>query len=177
MALIVEDGSIVANANSYNSLANADAYFALVNNTTWANYDPTDQKTPFLVAATRYMQQAFRRRWAGYRFSNSQILDWPRFNVPKFDVGAGYGYSPNYYSTTEIPVEVKSAQCELALRAGNGDLYPDLSPDDMAKSVKIGPLQIVYDEKAPSLTVFTAVEHLLIPLFGSISGQPKIARS
>jgi len=177
MAIIKEDGSIVANANSYVTVAEANAYFALVNNAVWDPLDPTDQKVPYLILAVKFMQQRYRLRWQGYRTNVSQKLDWPRTLVAKPDVGSGYGSYPVYYGINDIPQEVKDAQCELAVRIANGDLNPDISPEDVADTIKVGPISVTYSKNGPASTVFVAVEQLLMPLFGLSGGQMKVGRS
>lgn len=177
MGLIKEDGTIVANANSYVTVADANAYFALTNNTVWDALDPSDQKGPFLIQAVRFMQQRYRKRWAGYRTSSTQLLDWPRASVSKPDVGIGYAAYPSYYGIHEIPQEVKDAQCELALRMSNGDLNPDIAPEDMARSIKVGPIEIDFSPNGTTVTFFAAVEQLLYPLFDGGGQLTRIGRS
>jgi hypothetical protein len=175
MPIIVEDGSIVANANSYNSVADADAYFALRGNTVWDGLDPTDQKAPFLVLAVDYLQQAFRTRWKGWRANVDQTLDWPRWNVEQIDVSGGYGPFPRFYMPNVVPQEIKSAQLELAVRLNNGDLAPDV--ERLEASVKVGSIQIVYDNNFSPNTVYPVVERLLKPFVHSTGIMSQVRRA
>ena len=52
MAFIVEDGTGVEDANSYTSVAFADAYFADRNNTTWSGASVADKEFALVKAAT-----------------------------------------------------------------------------------------------------------------------------
>jgi hypothetical protein len=75
VAVIVENGSIVANANSYVSVANADAYFSARNNTTWAAYS-TAVKEAALLYACQWLNS--RYEWPGVISDVTQELSWPR---------------------------------------------------------------------------------------------------
>lgn len=174
MSLIVEDGSGVANANSYNALADADAFFAARNNTTWAALDQTDQKIPYLIQAVDYMQQAFRPRWKGWRHLTTQVLDWPRLWVDQFDSPGNYGPNPYYFAPTTIPQEVKTAQLLLALKITNGDLAPDL--ERVEQIVKVGSIQVTYDSNRPPFTVYRDVEMLLGPFLQTSGNMARIGR-
>lgn len=86
MALIVEDGTGLAAAEAYASVAEADTYHtARGREATWTDLD-ADVKERALRLATDYMQQAYRSLWAGTRKTTAQALDWPRWNVPKLSL-------------------------------------------------------------------------------------------
>ena len=174
MSLVVEDGSGVTGANSYNTLVEADAYFANRNNTVWAALDPTTQKTPYLIQAVDFMQQMYRTRWRGWRHVGSQALDWPRLWVKQDDSANGYGPFPNYYSPTVIPAEIKQAQLELALRASSAQLAPDIGR--ITTLEKVGGLTVEYDRSMPASTTFRAVETLLTPFFTASGPMSNVGR-
>jgi hypothetical protein len=179
MSIIVEDGTVVANANSYVSVATANAYFANRNNLVWANLDPTDQQAPFLISAVDYMQQMYRMRWYGWRVQVAQVLDWPRLWVQQFDAPGNYGPAPYYFAPNVVPQEVQTAQMMLAVRIANGDLSPDVSREDMANLVKVGSLQVEYNPNSPVSTIFRAVDNLLSPLLinAGSSMMSKVSRT
>lgn len=118
-SLIVTVGA--ANANSYVTLAEAQAYHDLkLNAEAWFDAEP-DDKLRALVEAARRLQ---RETWLGSPVTSAQSLAWPRAGVAKADglnFGAGWysgwpgGYGREAYLPTEIPQPVKDAQCELAL--------------------------------------------------------------
>lgn len=175
MAIIVETGLEVANANSYISLADANTYFSLRNDVTWAALNDTTQKTPFLILAVDYMQQAYRPSWKGQRHTITQSLDWPRLWVDQPDAPGGYGAFPFYYSPTSIPQEIITAQCLLAKKLANGDLAPDLSR--VEKMVKVGSIQVEYDTNRPPVTIFRDVSMLLSPFLAYSGSMVRIERS
>ena len=158
--LVVEDGTQVASANSYISRVNAALYHAGLAATAWAALTAGAQEAA-LRKATVYMEEAYRLRWAGYRVSTTQVLSWPRANVPIED-----GPWWNFVSLTTVPQEVKDAQCVLALAASTADLAPDLTQQVLSKMV--GPINITYDRTSPEHKRFRAVDMLLrIYLVGS----------
>jgi len=167
MALVVETGSIVSGAESYVSVTDADTYFSNRNLTLWASGDfSTAEKEACLRRATDYMRQMYRMLWAGYRKSDDQALDWPRYEVPKRDsVSAGFVF----YSDTTVPQEVKDACCELAWRAAFGELSADQSTPVTEKTV--GPITIKYAEGARQSKRYTAVDAILAPVLKNGHGS------
>lgn len=77
MAFIPEDGTGLANANSYSSVADADAYFADRSNATWAALDEP-KKESALISATDYMDLRYGDRYIGTPLTTTQALGWPR---------------------------------------------------------------------------------------------------
>jgi hypothetical protein len=177
MALIKEDGSMPAGANAYADVADADAYFADRGNSVWANLDPVNQKPQYLILGCDYMEQFYRLRWQGYRQTVGQSLCWPRSFVARPDATGGYGPFPYYYPFNSIPNEVLVANCLFAVRVANGDLAPDITRDDMAEMIAIGPIKIQYDTNKPVYTLFRAVNMLINPLCVNSGNQPKIVRA
>lgn len=106
-----------ASANSYVSLSDAVTFFeSWLNADAWDAADDTSREKALVMAA----KQLQRENWVGVRVDDVQALAWPRYNAPKIDVdGFAFG-STYYYETTEIPQEVKDAQCLLALALLNG---------------------------------------------------------
>jgi hypothetical protein len=180
MALIVETGAIVAGAESYISVADADTYHANRANTAW---DSVDDKEAALRKATDYMVQMYRQRWKGFRKTSTQPLDWPRSLValePAVDgmdgteyfTGAAFTYIvPN----DTVPTEVKNACAEFALRAAVGELAADV--DRLASSEKIGPITITYEPLATPLKRYVAIEALLGPFLSQPSFTAKLRRA
>ena len=165
MALVVEDGSGLPDAESYASVDDADTYFSLRGNAHWATLS-TDAKEQALRRATDDMLQQYSGRWKGERISASQALDWPRDGV----VIDGYELPVD-----EIPTAIVRACAELALRALSGSLTPDAGPE--VKSKTIGPIEIVYQDGAQSAKRYTAVENLLRPYVRGGSNQITLLRA
>jgi hypothetical protein len=121
VAFIVEDGSVVANANAYAAVAYVDTYHDDRGHGSWAAFDDT-KKQQCIVRATDYINKRFGRRFRGIRVHRGQVLQWPRFNV--FDDDGLI-----LYNSDELPEELKQATAEYALRAG---LVGELAPDPIA---------------------------------------------
>ncbi|MEI6207301.1 MAG: DnaT-like ssDNA-binding protein [Desulfuromonadales bacterium] len=147
MALICETGAIVAGAESYCSVSEADTYHAKNSNTTWIGADAV--KEAALRKAARYLDGHYRGRWMGYRVQPiTQTMEWPRLYVPF--VGAAPGLVPgheyaSYLPSNAIPQRLKEAQCELALRALSGDLAADLTASVRRTRSKIDVIENEYE--------------------------------
>lgn len=154
MALIIEDGSIVAGANSYVSLAEARAYATARNKPL-----PTDDTAleALLISAMDYLE-AQRARFEGSKVSAEQELQYPREGV----IIDGIELASNV-----IPSILKQAQIRLAMEANAGvDLMPTRTGGFVKKEV-VGPIETEYSEKV-GVSVepeMSAVEALLAPLF------------
>src|SRR3990167_1017081 len=172
MALVVEDGTGLANANSYISVADADTYFADRNNTDWDN---VEEKEAALILATDYMVSMYRLRWKGYKVLTTQALDWPRYEVDKPD--SNYACRA-FYESNEIPIEIKRACAELALRSVvTGGLTPDVSSDDQLSSVKVGPIELSYKEGSSPVKTFRQVSAILAPFIVGSNGMGRLVRT
>jgi len=150
VALIVENGTGMATAESYISVADADARATAFGNTAWTGSDAL--KEAALRRATRYMVQTYRNRWKGIRLIRDQALDWPRYGV-EVD-----GYS---IESDVVPPEIAGACADLAARALTEDLSPDLERGIVRE--KVGPLETEYDQYAPQAKRFVATAGLLSP--------------
>lgn len=175
MALIVEDGSVVAGAESYISVADASTYHAAQGNTAWAAIANDTLREGYLRKATGYMVQAYRMRWAGYRFTSTQSLDWPRSYVPIPDAVSGYGSFEAMVAPNIVPTEVKNACAELALKAASAELFADLSQGVVSKQV--GPIKIEYDRYSPRSIKYSAIDAMLRPYFRSGSASSPLIRT
>lgn len=162
MALIVETGAIVANANSYNDRAELIAYAAL-RGVVLADDDTTDFKA---VEAVDYLE-LFRNEYEGRETDPAnQYLSFPREGVIVSGVIVG---------KNTIPRKYKEAQAALVLVIASGvKLIPTRDPSKpMVIRKKLGPIETEYSEAmaqgASSLPTMPAVAALLAPFLG-ISG-------
>jgi len=137
------------NANSYLTLEAAEAIIGgFVQDddvVAWASAT-TDQKNRALVSAT---QRLDRERFLGARATDTQALQWPRTGVRKPDtyintyaVGFPFRITTDYYTDTEIPDQIKYAECVLAVYLNNNRDGMGLSGIEDYKSVAIGSLRI-----------------------------------
>lgn len=173
MSLIVETGAGLSNAQSYTSVAEADLYHSIRGSTLWPNMNESE-KEMCLIRATDFMLQKYRLRWKGYRFVTTQALDWPRAGVVMEDFNGMYGLANVSYEV--VPVEVKNACAELALRASIGTLSEDRSPRVTQET--IGPITVKYDTNSSAVVSYTQVDDILRPYMGGATSGPmmKLAR-
>jgi hypothetical protein len=181
MALIVEDGTGKADAESYISVADASTYHANRGNAAWAALASDTVREQNLRKASDYMVQVYRRRWNGTRIKSTQALDWPRAFVLREDFYSTGLTIPDvstgefYYPSDEVPTEVKNACAELALKAASGELLPDLTQGVVMEKVDV--LQIEYDKYSPQSPRYTAIDRLLAPFLSGSSVSRTVVRS
>lgn len=141
MSFTVETGSIVANANSYVSLADANAYFVDRGNpSTWTNA-VNESRQAALIYATTWLDQNFN--WYSHVQDTSQRLGWPRIQYYDSDLKMIGG-------TGVIPWQLKNACCELALQWLKDD-FTDASSEDV-KSESVGSTSITYGKPTKNYT-------------------------
>lgn len=172
MALNVETGSGSAIADSYVTVAEATLYHANRGNAAWAALASDTLREQALRKATDYLTQNYRGRWKGIKtFPSVQALDWPRYNVIRDDDD-----NLNIYLGSEtIPIELKNAACELALRSLDNDLMPDLERE--VRSESVGSLSVTYEPGSPQYTVFRAIDKILKPLLIHYGSGMEIVRT
>jgi len=173
MTLIVEDGTGKSDAESYVSVAEADTYHSNRGNTDWAALSST-KKEQLLRGATDYMVAVYRLRWDGYRYVNTQALDWPRIYVPVRDICSVNAY-PEYVDFDIVPTLVKNACSELALKANTETLLDDQGQVTIRE--KVGPIEVEYDKFSPQYKRYLQVENSLSIYFASSANQVKLMRT
>jgi len=156
--MIVEDGTIVSNADSYVTLEFANAFFTNRGISDWTGDNAV--KEAALINATDYIEQEYTMNWMGETASENQSLSWPRFGLK------------NAYND-EIPLRLKQAVCKLALEALTEDLNPPLDRD--IKREKVDVIEVEYMDKAKSGKQRPAIKGLLQPyISGSIINCPAV---
>lgn len=164
--IIIETGAGLADAESYASVAAADARCASLGIADWAALAEGDKEIALRKAAQ--FMVTYRARWAGQRAYQRQALDWPRYGI----MADGFPVPSN-----AVPVDVVNACIDLAVRAGRGeDLLPDLDTGSNAiKKDKTGPLETEYFQNTTDARErFVAVDALLAPYFGAAGGGNSI---
>ena len=142
MALIVEDGTGLPDADSYVSVADADIYATAMGHFAWLDAAVTnDQKEVALRRATQYIDSEYTFR--GSILDPDQALEWPREE---------YAW----------PIRaVVHACCELAVRALSTALLVDVDAGSV-KREKVGPLETEYfDQQNGGQVRFAVVDNLL----------------
>lgn len=173
MTLIVEDGTGKSTAESYISVADADTYHSNRGNTDWAALT-TAEKERLLRIATDYMVAVYRLRWDGYRYVNTQSLDWPRIYVPVRDICSVNAF-PQYVDFDVVPTQVQNACAEFALKANSETLLAD--QDQVTIREKVGPIEVEYDKFSPQFKRYLQIENLLSIYFASSANQVKLMRT
>lgn len=155
MALIVENGSGLPDAEAFISVADADTYFTNRGVTAWAGSATVKEQA--LRKATDYMQGRYGHRWKGSRKFSTQALAWPRVGVLDAD-----DFS---VSDSIVPTPVKNACAELAMRSLTTTLLPDdSSPGIKSEAVSIpGPISksVQYAGSKTKTPYFPAVDDML----------------
>ncbi len=180
MALIVEDGTAKADAESFASVDYADTYHSNRANDAWAVLT-TPKKEAALRKSTDYMEEIYRTRWKGVRLTTGQALSWPREFVEREDFYSTSLVPPDsvdgsfYYPSDIVVPEVIRACAELALRASTGDLSPDL--DRPTTSETVGPISVTYAVGSRQFVKFRAIENLLEPFLMASGSSMKVVRA
>ncbi len=118
MAIVVEDGTGLANADSYSSVADADTYLASIGDPgSWSTQTVT-AKEQALVRATQWLDNTYRTEWKGRRKLQTQALAWPRVEV--------YDEDDFLVPDDEVPTILAKATAEAAYRFLTAELSPDL---------------------------------------------------
>lgn len=147
MSLVVEDGTGVADAESYISVADADAYFAARGNAAWAGLDETSKEAA-LRKGCDYLESFYK--WKGMRATATQTLSWPRKCVVVDGVAV---------PSDSVPSAVSRANAELALRASSGDLAADEGSQVTRETV--GPITVEYAQGARQNPRYAGVDAML----------------
>ena len=124
-----------ANANSYVTLTEANAYFETVPDSTTRDNKTVDQKNRSLIAATRWIDSFV---FYGNRCDDGQALKFPRNN---------YQVDGVELSCSTIPNNIKYAQYELARALANDTdaMTGNLGTDGNFSEVKLGDIEVKYN--------------------------------
>lgn len=151
MALVVENGSGLSNAESYASVVAATTRLNLLGNDTWDLLSEVEMEEA-LRRATTFMEQSYRMRWRGNRVTATQALSWPRHSV----YVDGFAVESN-----TVPAAVVNACSDLALKAAAGDLAPDIERAIIRE--KIGPIETEWSVHSSPTTQYRAIDMTLAP--------------
>lgn len=158
MALTIEDGTNVANADSYITVAEyntwADARFGSGRSTAPATDAAAEQ---LILRAMDYFEGL---EFQGIKTYESQALQWPRAWV----VIDGYAKESD-----EIPTEVKKALYELtyAEELGDGELN---QVERKVQSETVGPISVTYSSGSASNTLNPGVTKAIRKLLKNGTG-------
>lgn len=132
MAIVVEDGTGLPDANAYASVEDADAYFNLRGRDEWAGLTQ-GAKEAALVSSADYIDLRWRGRIPGIGvFLDTQGLQFPRKMCNT--------------ETAYFPVALKRAAMEYAILASVSPLAPNIELDSTGRLPtrfrdKVGPIE------------------------------------
>lgn len=132
MAFIPEDGTGLADANSYASVAEADAYFTDRNNTAWLALTDVEKQAN-LIVATEYLDNNYI--WYSSKLVPTQALGWPR--TP---------YTLDGILIEGVPKAIKQATYQIA--SSNSTESIEAPPNEGIKSEKYGDASMTYTDGA-----------------------------
>lgn len=130
MALIVENGTEVAGANTYASDAEFIAYAAARGKTIAST--ATNREIQ-LIKAMDYIE-GHRAKFKGTKNNQLQALQWPRYNVV---------IDTYYLDSDEIPQELKEAQMEAAIFINSSEILKSGTIQNISRE-KLDKLEVAY---------------------------------
>ena len=162
MSLVVEDGTGLAEADAYVSLAELKTYW-LNRGVDLTDTSEDDQLEAKVREATDYIDTIGRIK--GGRATGTQALEFPRTQCLDW----------SGYEVTGLPARVKKACAELVYKAltTGQTLYADAARGGKVRSESVGPISVTYADDAPTGTVFTQAMNLLAPLMVGPGGSKK----
>jgi hypothetical protein len=160
-------------ANSYVTVAEADAYFGdSFGRPSWKSTEPAI-KEALVISASRILDQYMT--WLGWPKDPSQSMGWPRGGVPS-PISVGYSIAlsqsmdfgmGNYISADTIPKNIKYAVYELAYHMlDNGGIS---FVNQLIDSVKVGPVAVNFTARSTDVGIPSFIEDMLIYL-----GEPLV---
>ena len=144
--LIIENGEGLSNSETYSGTDFIDAYFLKRGITEWATLT---NKEALEVRGMDFLENNYT--YLGTKLVSTQSLSFPRL----------------INGETVYPTSLKSAVCELALKANSGDLLQDTGKTTIRE--KVGTLEVEYDPNQDDLTSYNYVNKLLAPYLVSTS--------
>lgn len=172
ITLITETGLREAGANTYVSLADADAYHTTYGNLDWTGVVDDELRKASLVMATQSVELLFGDRYMSELiYGSTQSFLFPRYMF--------YDLNGRTINSNQIPLALKNAVCEIALLHITGnDIFPQPSSLSMVKSkkIKVGDVDTSIDyfksiesERFPG---FYKIEKILAPILRpTVSGS------
>lgn len=143
LPLVIEDGSIVAGAESYVTVSEFETYAAKRGITV------SGVSTELLIKAIDYLETL---QFTGTKRTETQTLQWPRDNV----------YIDGYYiENTTIPAELKTAQIVAALTIDADNELLSNAVDRKTVREKVGDIEVEYAANSGSKPVFENVNAML----------------
>lgn len=163
MALTIEDGTGVVGADSYVSISDIRTYAVNRNLTLPAG----DADIEALARNAVAYLEGRRLEYKGTKSTAAQDLQWPRTDLDADGNIIGIEVDGFELGLTDIPKELKLAQCQLCVEINTTDILPT-STTYPVKREKVDAIETEYAVKPGSeslLPKMPKVEALLAPLF------------
>lgn len=164
LTLIVEDGTIVAGANSYvdpTASVAVDFFDAHLFATAWTGA-VADDRTKACIMATRYVDQLIL--WKGVPVENNQPLSWPRDQV----LLKG---QTEYLADDAIPLDIVHAVLETANAFLVGDRVSDTGKSAGVSAISLGQgaLDLTFQQPDPqhNLPIIPKQVMILLEKYGA----------
>jgi hypothetical protein len=153
MALIIEDGSGVANANSYVTAAQWDAWATARG---ISHSHSTSKIEEYILTAMDYFEAQY---FIGRKATDEQELQWPRTEV----------YIDSYsVDSDEIPKQVKNAVYEITRTVSDGN-FALSARERQTTQEKIGDITVTYKNNASMRKETPAVTSALRKITKSVN--------
>jgi len=170
MALIVEDGTGLDDAESYVSVAEIKSYWSVRGDPSAISGATDAVLEEKAREATAYLDGIYSGRYAGYKKTKEQSLQWPRYDA----------YESGWLISGDIiPQRLKSACCELIFRAMSANLSIDLTSGEAAlkrEYVRAGSVVTSQEFVGASnrQPVYTTAKNLIKPILQGGGAVPLI---
>jgi hypothetical protein len=179
ITIVVEDGTGIANANSYISVGDADAYQLNRGRSAWAALD-ADAKSSALIQATEFVDSTFA--WIGKRKTSTQALKWPRIYGLDSDGVEIVLTDSDGFEITGVPSVIPKSVAEAAFLSLDNNLFQDSDPRGKIIRKKTDVLETEYQPESPSLkpsapTIFGAINTMLRGLYFQPAGGMVVGKA
>lgn len=167
LVFVVEDGTGVADANSYVTVEFADEYFRSRGVGEWEGLVENAKKQA-LIRATDFIDNMFQ--WLGNREFEGQALRFPRVGIRDYDGSEISG----------IPQRLKQAVCEAAVLSAKGtELFQTQNENGDVVSETITTLSFTYskdtDKEVAGKTLYDAINTRLRGLYRDSSKRRAVS--
>lgn len=167
MAIVVEDGTGLTNADSYISVADADTYFSILPTTLTSSWDAlsTTDKENYLKWATRVLDT--KTEFEGDKTVEASALRWPRKCVTDRD---GIDIDDNV-----VPKEVENATVELVRILLGEDITTGQDVDNL-KFIKVDVIELEYQDDTAQNRIPAYINDVLNGVGTFTSGRRQAVR-
>jgi hypothetical protein len=178
LILIKEDGTGLANANTYASVADGDAYHdGHLYATSWTGAT-TANKEKALALATRLIDASYQ--FNGWKTKSTQALQWPREGALDPDrktmaFSALQNVFGPYFESDKIPKALIDATCEMAREVLVTDRTDAPDGEGIVQLSVVGSLNLIFDKKDRQPVISHLAQSMLSKLGTMIRSTQRVA--